>query len=187
MVVTMDDLTQGSSNKRQIPEAIFIDNVESLVGTQEAQHVVAVLKELHAKYQYMSQGLVSQKSSLKVKHPDIKEGLEMVMQLKKKREEVKSMVVDYQLAESVYTKAEISLENEKVCLWLGANVLLEYTYDEAIELLSTNLANASITLEALDEDIQFVRNQITTTEVNIARTHNFGVKQREKKRSNDAT
>lgn len=183
MVITLDDLTRPSTNKRQIPEAIFVENVESFVGNQDVPKVVAVLQELLAKYQYMSQGLISQKASLKSKHPDIKEGLEMVTQLKKKRDEdVRNLVVDYQLAENVYTKADIPLENNRVCLWLGANVLLEYTFDEAIELLTNNLANASTTLGGLEEDIVFVRDQITTTEVNIARTHNFGVKQRQTKK-----
>ncbi len=44
------------------------------------------------------------------------------------------MVVDYQLADNVYAKARIK-PVETVNLWLGANVMLEYGLDEAVELL----------------------------------------------------
>ena len=30
----------------------------------------------------------------------------------------------------------------RVCLWLGANVMLEYSYEEAVGVLETSLGNA---------------------------------------------
>ena len=55
-----------------------------------------------------------------------------------------------------------------------ANVMLEYTYEEALELLTKNLNNAVDTVESLDADLDFIKDQITTTEVNIARVYNNG-------------
>jgi len=43
--------------------------------------------------------------------------------------------------------------------------MVEYTYDEALELLENNLKNANTTGESLDEDLDFIKDQITTTEV----------------------
>ena len=88
----------------------------------------------------------------------------------------------YQLSENIYASAEIPTENNMLMLWLGANVMLEYTYDEALELLGTNLANAKEQLETIKVDLEFVREQIVTSEVNIARCHNHGVLLRQQER-----
>ena len=56
--------------------------------------------------------------------------------------------------------------------------MLEYTYDEAIDLLSTKLTKASKDLEETSEDLALVRNQIITAEVNISRIYNWDVKKK---------
>merc|ERR1719327_2041589 len=63
--------------------------------------------------------------------------------------------------------------------------MLEYTLDEALELLTTNESNARTTLKSVEEDMAFLRDQLTTTEVNIARTHNYTVKLRQKQREDE--
>jgi len=177
--IPLSELTVESSNLRKIPEAVFIENIPKFVGQRDAQEVVRSLQDLHSKYQFMLSGLVSQRASVQTKGPDIKESLAMVKNLKVKRDEgERNIQTDYQLADNVYAKADIPLETDKICLWLGANTMLEYSFDEAIELLTNNWANANILLVSLEDDIAFVRDQVTTTEVNIARTHNYGVKQR---------
>ena len=54
--------------------------------------------------------------------------------------------------------------------------MLEYTISEAEALLKNSNNNATETLKKLDENLAFLRDQITTTEVNIARIHNYMVK-----------
>jgi hypothetical protein len=56
--------------------------------------------------------------------------------------------------------------------------MLEYTYDEAAALLSTNLEAAIRKRQEVGEDLDFLKDQITTTEVNIARAFNFDVMKR---------
>ena len=48
-----------------------------------------------------------------------------------------------------------------------ANVMLEYSIDEADALLSKNLATATRNLKEIEEDLGFLRDQYTTTEVSI--------------------
>lgn len=43
--------------------------------------------------------------------------------------------------------------------------MLEYTYEDALELLTNNKTQAGDTVESLDEDLDFIKDQITTTEV----------------------
>jgi prefoldin subunit 5 len=76
----------------------------------------------------------------------------------------------------LYAKAEVNCAAGIVNLWLGANVMLEYTYDDAIELLSTKGKKIKIDLENSIEDLAFVRNQIITAEVNISRVYNWDVR-----------
>jgi hypothetical protein len=68
--------------------------------------------------------------------------------------------------------------------------MMEYSLDEAADLLDKSLASAATNLTALDEKLSFLRDQLTTTEVSaahphtpthpagIARIHNFEVRTR---------
>lgn len=56
--------------------------------------------------------------------------------------------------------------------------MLEYPRDEAILLLEDNLKNAKAALVTLVDDMGHLRDQITVTEVNMARVFNWDVKVR---------
>lgn len=171
-------------DRRGIPEAIFIDNVEEMCKVRKSTDIVARLQELYSKYQYMQSSITAQRAGLKVKIPDIANALATVNHLIEKRdkkEECESSEYRYQLAENLWATAESPATN-CVCLWLGADCMLEYTLEEAKELLTTNETNAKTLLASLNEDMAFLRDQITTTEVNIARCHNYGVKVRAKEK-----
>eukprot|EP01018_Ginkgo_biloba_P013454 Gb_11828 [translate_table: standard] len=97
---------------------------------------------------------------------------------------MQATIVDFEVAEGIYSQARIEKTNS-VCLWLGANVMLEYPCDEAIALLRKNLDNANSSLEAIVEDLQFLRDQVTITQVTIARVYNWDVHQRRKQRQTE--
>ncbi|OXB75776.1 UNVERIFIED_CONTAM: hypothetical protein H355_012285 [Colinus virginianus] len=69
-----------------------------------------------------------------------------------------------------------------------ANVMLEYDIDEAQALLEKNLSTATRNLDSLEEDLDFLRDQFTTTEFcflnctpsDMARVYNWDVKRRNK-------
>ena len=119
----------------------------------------------------MEAQLQRSKQVLKAKLPDITNALEMVEFLQTKEEDLE---VDFQLADCVWTKAQVP-RTETVALWLGANVMLEYSHEEAKELLVKNLANAQTALQSTDEDLKFLKEQITTCEVNLSRVYNYTV------------
>jgi len=58
--------------------------------------------------------------------------------------------------------------------------MVEYTFDEALVILEKNLGNALSRLESTDTDIEYLKDQITTTEVNIARIYNQNVANKQK-------
>ena len=97
----------------------------------------------------------------------------MVVMLKGKHEsETKEISTNFLLSDNIWAKAKIPNTTGKVGLWLGANVMVEYTYDEAIKLLGKNLHNAEAKIQETSDDIDFLKDQITTTEVNLARIYN---------------
>lgn len=60
--------------------------------------------------------------------------------------------------------------------------MIEYPIPEAIEFLLSKLASARESLKQYEEDLEFVRENITTLEVNIARIYNWDVMQRRNKK-----
>eukprot|EP01117_Protostelium_nocturnum_P015831 TRINITY_DN6168_c0_g1_i1.p1 TRINITY_DN6168_c0_g1~~TRINITY_DN6168_c0_g1_i1.p1 ORF type:complete len:180 (-),score=73.74 TRINITY_DN6168_c0_g1_i1:116-655(-) len=170
-----------ASSARGIPKAIFIENVEEFVAKGDGADIILKrMQENYSKFKLMEMSLSKSKTSLKSKIPEIRRTLEIVKHLKTKKEEGETIVTQFELSDNLFADAKIT--PSVVNLWLGANVMVEYSFEEAIELLSNNLSGAEINLKSLDEDIGFLKEQITTTEVNIARVYNFDVKQRRLKR-----
>lgn len=107
---------------------------------------------------------------------------------------MQSLLADFEVSEGIYSRACIE-DTDSVCLWLGANVMLEYSCEEvqnifswtflnfsctrgpenkflqsllfqqATALLKNNLENAKASLEVLVGDLQFLRDQVTVTQV----------------------
>jgi hypothetical protein len=50
-----------------------------------------------------------------------------------------------------------------------ANVMLSYPIDEAEELLTTRLATAKLNLSNCEEDLDFLREQITVSQIKLSR------------------
>ena len=61
------------------------------------------------------------------------------------------------VSDNIWTKATLPNDTGKVGLWLGANVMVEYSYVEAITMLGKNLKNAEIKLKENDDDIDFLK------------------------------
>lgn len=51
------------------------------------------------------------------------------------------------LTDAVWAKAKVPKGNKKVSLWLGASIMVEYSFDEAKTLLNKNLENATENLK----------------------------------------
>ncbi len=66
----------------------------------------------------------------------------------------------------------------KVALWLGANVMLEYTLEEAEAFLTKTEADARESLDQCIQDLRYLDDQRNTLEVNINRMHNHSLNKR---------
>jgi hypothetical protein len=123
------------------------------------------LSTILSKYKLMESGLVENRKSLRAKIPDIGASLDVVKMLQEKAAADEEFSAFFALADNVHAKALITPSKGVVCLWLGANVMLEYSYAEARELLETNLRNAHQKVEETAEELDILREQIITTEV----------------------
>ena len=134
-----------------------------LAKTYPAEQIVNQMSELYNKYKFMESKIMNSKLVLKNKLPDIKKSLEVVTALEAKVEsgnpEVNSLFL---LSDNIWAKAKVPNNEGKVGLWLGANVMIEYNFNEARELLNYNLGNAeeSIKFTVTNMDCDIYRNEI---------------------------
>ena len=116
---------------------------------------------------------------MRTRLPEVENSLQLVRSLlEKKQKGITDGVVRYSLSNQIFAKAEADYTIGTVNLWLGANVMLEYTYEEAIEFLQGNYERTVQELELATQDLAFVRDQIVTSEVNVSRIYNWDVRRK---------
>jgi prefoldin subunit 5 len=174
----------STSERRGIPAAAFVKDVQEFLVQYEGNPgtCLTALQERLQQYKLAEMKLLGQKRDLLAKIPDMRKCLQIVELMMEKKGSEEAMKMDFEVAEGIYAQAEFH-NTETVCLWLGANVMLEYGCEEAQELLTRNLETASSSLKSIVEDLHFLRDQMTITEVTIARVYNWDVHQRRKQRA----
>ena len=151
-------ITEPSEAHRRIPKAVFIENVEAWVDKYTDDALFAQMNELYQKYKFMEQQLLRSRASYRVKLPDIKKTLEMVALLKSRAmTKEKAIETNFLVSDNIWAKATIPNDSGRVGLWLGANVMVEYSHDEALKLLARNLKNAEEKLAETEGDIDFLK------------------------------
>ncbi|XP_020596516.1 probable prefoldin subunit 3 [Phalaenopsis equestris] len=167
------------AERRGIPAASFVEDVQTYLIQSgfDANSALAFLQERLQQYKIAEMKLLAQQRDLQAKIPDIEKCLGIVSTIQAKKGTGEDLIADFEVSEGIYSRARIE-DSNSVCLWLGANVMLEYSCEEANELLKKNLENAKASLEVLIADLQFLRDQVTITQVTTARVYNWDVHQR---------
>jgi prefoldin subunit 5 len=196
----MAPTSEAATNPRGIPVFPFMNNVSDYVKSlEDVESTLQRFQEMTSKYTFMQQNVERRAAGLKEKLPEMKNTYETVKFLKMKRKlaiEAKDkgdadelddeleesnhnpqeIETTFSLQDTLYAKATIKpAELDEVYLWLGANVMVAYPLDQAEDLLRGKLEKAKESLGAAEEDLEFLRVQITTLEVAIARVHNWDV------------
>lgn len=162
--------------EKRIPEMEFINDVETFMKGKDVTTTLGGLDERLQKYRFLEINLLQKRARLRRQLPDFEKSIEVIKLLEAKTE----LNTHFLMSSQLYSKARIP-PTETVCLWLGANVMLEYPLDEAKALLAKNLSTSLSNLKQIDEDLEFLRDQITTSEVNLARVYNWNVKRNKAK------
>lgn len=177
--VALPPLAKNEKTYAGIPEAVFVDDVDAFMALADnegnADKVLRKLDEQHSKYKLMEYNISARRRKLKTQIPDLVKSLEMIEVLNKQTDDKETQFL---LSEQVFLKTTVP-PSKGVYLWLGANVMLEYPLDEADVLLRQNMESAVQNLKCLEHDQDFLRDQLTTTEVNMARVYNWDVKRRQ--------
>ncbi len=176
-------INDDKKNPRGIPATVFIEDIEVFLKDESIEAVLGAMNELYSKYKYMEGSFERSKSVYKGKVPELEQTLELIKLMKHRRDNDEDMHANYSLSDTIYAKAKLNLEAEKVVLYVGAKVLIEYSFDEAQELLTTQIEQSHDKLAELNEDLAFLRMNSITLEVNMSRIFNHSVKL---KKLNDA-
>jgi len=126
----------GITERRGIPGAQFVEDVQTYLNQLglDVTSALAVLQERLQQYKLVEMKLLAQQRDLQAKIPDIEKCLDVVATLQAKKGTGEALVADFEVAEGIYSRASIE-DSDSVCLWLGANVMLEYSCEEATALL----------------------------------------------------
>ncbi|KAK2743246.1 peptide chain release factor 1 [Myotisia sp. PD_48] len=181
--------TTAGLNPRGIPAAPFIEDVSDYVSSRaEVEPTLRSFQEMISKYQFMELNTQRRGQGLREKIPDIRKTLETVkfLETRRKTNITSPIETTFDLNDTLYARASIAPEDtDEVYLWLGANVMLAYPIDEAETLLTDKLNAAQLSLSNCEEDLEYLREQITTLEVATARVYNWDVVQRRKEKDKD--
>ncbi|GAA5904384.1 hypothetical protein JCM8208_004179 [Rhodotorula glutinis] len=171
------------ANPRGVPKAVFLEDVTEYIGGPEgdAELALKTLQDTLAKYKFMEQSSLQRRAGLEEKVPELERTIEMVDLLIRKKEQSEPFETTFELADTLYAKGEVE-EVEEVYIWLGASTMLSYPLPEAHALLTSKLSSARTSLSTVKEDLAFLRDQITVTEVNVARVYNWDVARRRERR-----
>ncbi|KAL3319483.1 Prefoldin subunit 3 [Cichlidogyrus casuarinus] len=158
-----------------LPRAVFIEDMDSYLKKYKFSTAADALQTLEAHYQkfmMIRQSVEQRRGKLISQLPDLNESLESIEHLEEKKSDFD---VTFSLADQLFLQAEVQ-KPETVYLWIGANVMLGYDLEGAKKIITENrnLANERLAEDAVVLD--FIKEQMTTLEVNIARLHNFTVK-----------
>ncbi len=143
--ISLQNIIDGT-NERSIPKTKFIDDIDMFSGSFDppasSELLIGAYSDLHSKFKQIEQQLTEKKAHREKSLPEIEKSIKLVRHLKQKKEDGDSVVTRYNLADIVYAKAEVDCSQGTVNLWLGADVMLEYTYEDALELLTTKESKA---------------------------------------------
>lgn len=137
---------------------------------------MAAFQDRLQQYKYMEVSKQQQLAELRSKILDIENNLAVIRHLQQQADGGETLTTNFELDSTLYARADVDLQSlDSVYLWLGADVMLEYPLDEALDLLNVRLVNNTQQRDNDLEDLDFLRQNITTMEVNTARLYNWDV------------
>lgn len=143
-----------------------------------ATGLIDKLSALSQKYRFFEEKLLKSRDTLGEKIAEVQRALKAVTSLEEKStrsgDNSSDIETQFELSDGIYVQAVVP-PSRAVCLWLGANIMVEYSYKEAITLLTKNLGSAQTNLAETNADISYLRDQLNTTDINLSRVYNHHV------------
>ncbi|CAI2352545.1 unnamed protein product [Caenorhabditis sp. 36 PRJEB53466] len=134
-------------------------------------------REKYNRYRNVEMTMSAQKARMCGKIPEFDNNIGLIDMLIAKRDANEPFVTSFKISEDVYLKA-VAKKPEGVTLWVGSDLMVEYGLEEAKQMLQTNRASVQIIADELILDMEYLKDQLTMTEVNLACIINYGVRKR---------
>uniref|UniRef100_A0AC34FY46 Prefoldin subunit 3 n=1 Tax=Panagrolaimus sp. ES5 TaxID=591445 RepID=A0AC34FY46_9BILA len=147
---------------------------ENKLSIEEAQKRVDTN---YRKYKLVEQNLTAQKEKIEENEPEFAVGRELLAKMKEALEDPDyewPMEITYPLAEQIFAKAHVD-KFETLTIVLGNGSFADVTIDEADKMFTKNLNDINRLTTQLGEEINFIKDQVTTSEVNVAHLYNYNV------------
>lgn len=164
--ISLESITDGK-NERGIPATKFLDDIELFANSfnppASSELLIGAYSDLYSKFKAYEQQLEQKRATYNEKLPEIEKSITLVRHLKAKKDADETVITRYNLADTIYSKAEVDCSQGIVNLWLGANVMLEYTYDEALDLLMSKQSVAQNDYKEVRIVQIFMKNIIDTS------------------------
>ncbi len=161
---------------RGLPTVLFIEDEDAFLlksGMTEEQAALE-MRMAYQQLQQLSNAHTARKEALEDKLPETEKNLAMVRLLKKQKHAGADVHAQYELIGGVYARARVP-PTGKVALWMGANVMVEYTLEEAENFLQQSEKDTREALQHCVDDLRHLDDQRNTLEVNINRLHNHSL------------
>uniref|UniRef100_A0A8R1HYZ0 Prefoldin subunit 3 n=2 Tax=Caenorhabditis japonica TaxID=281687 RepID=A0A8R1HYZ0_CAEJA len=174
-----DSTTSEALSARGVPKCELIEDVDTWLTKEKmsVEEAEVVIREKYGKYKYVESSMAAQKQRMSEKIPEFDNSLSIIDTLIAKRAANESFETTFMLSDDVYSKAVVQ-KPETVSVWLGANVMVEYDLESAKKMLEKNRNSVQKVVDELSRELAYIKDQITTTEVNMSYIVNYGVAKR---------
>ncbi|CEF67782.1 Prefoldin subunit 3 [Strongyloides ratti] len=158
-----------------IPPAEIIEDVEEFLSKNKdikAEDAHQKLQNDYRKYKILESEMKALKEKITENLPDYEQAKQVINFLKMKKANNETLKTSYKLTDEVYQHAEVE-DLDSFVLYMGAYVMVEYPLDEGEEFINKNIAAINQRISEIDEELEYILNQITIVEVSTAHFINY--------------
>uniref|UniRef100_A0A0K0DXM0 Prefoldin subunit 3 n=1 Tax=Strongyloides stercoralis TaxID=6248 RepID=A0A0K0DXM0_STRER len=166
---------QERLSKSGIPPAEIIEDVEEFLSKNKDLKVEDAHQKLqndYRKYKILESEMKASKEKIIENLPDYEQAKQVIKFLKMKKANNETLKTSYKLTDEVYQHAEVE-DLDSFVLYMGAYVMVEYPLDEGEEFINKNIAAINQRINEIDEELEYILNQITIVEVSTAHFINY--------------
>ncbi|KAK0425138.1 hypothetical protein QR680_009054 [Steinernema hermaphroditum] len=162
-----------------VPQITPLENVDEYVKEFENySKASAKIENDYRTIKMVQSNLMTVRERIVESLPDLQNNLKMLEVLKDRQDNDKSFSTSFLLSDQVYTDARVK-KVQGVYLWLGAGIMAEFPIVKATEFIKEKIAELTTKASDLGEELDIIKQRLTTCEVNMANVYNYGVRMRQ--------
>ncbi|CDW56163.1 Prefoldin subunit 3 [Trichuris trichiura] len=171
------ETTEEDSRFSSLPVCNLIEDIDhyiTLNGEGLPKLAIQRFESTMEQYKECEERLREHRARLILRKEEIATSLKLCDLLEKAGEECRHVRMQFPLCDNVQVRASVP-PTDRVILMLGASTMVEFTFDEARQHLQKETERITAKLAELESRMDFLREQITVMELNVARIRNYVV------------